>query len=179
MGASQYLNSVERRLTDSRFKVAREVALSDSRTARLAASRTKFSWKCLAVLSQHVIVVEMGQPEVADVRRLLDAGFEYAKKVDKVPLLRGFYMIVPCIVSSGVSPEVIDLVTAQRAKLRRRWSGSGWRRWSLLELPVAHDLATGGTHYFTGRRSAWGLVFFKDLRSLAADHLESETAQPQ
>ena len=48
-----------------------------------------------------------------------------------------------------------------------------WQHWSLYELPVAVNLGTGRTHYFRGR-SAWGALFFSNLRAIAADYIEGD-----
>ncbi len=169
MKAPEYLDSVEQRMSGSKFRVSRNVVLGDGRTVGLAATANRFSWKGLVLISQNLIVVHEEAPTAQDVRALLDAGFDYAKRVNKVPLLRGMqfgYMVIPCIVSSGLSPEVIGAVTAQPRK-----------RWSLSEFPVAHDFTSGATHYYTGR-SAWGVAFFSELRSLVATYLESDKPTP-
>ncbi len=163
MDFTEYLDSIERRMSGSRFRVSRDVVLEDGRTAPLTAQATRFSWKGLVLLSQHVVVVHEEAPRSQDVRALLDMSFHHAKKVNKVPLFRGLqfgYMVVPCIVSSGLSGELIDTVTAQPRK-----------RWSLFEFPVALDLSSGAAHYFKGR-SVWGAFYFSDLRALASTYLE-------
>ncbi len=139
------------------------MALPDGSTVDLAARRNSFSWKRLVLLSQHVLVTHKTAPTVADFQTLFQSGFEYAKKVNEVPLLRGMqfgYMIVPCIAAPSIDDAVVSNVTGQPGK-----------HWSLYELPVAVDLGTGGTHYFRGR-SAWGALFFSNLRAIAADYIE-------
>ncbi|MEE9582259.1 MAG: hypothetical protein V3W36_04890 [Acidimicrobiia bacterium] len=52
-------------------------------------------------------------------------------------------------------------------------TGQPGKHWSLSELPVAVNLGTGRTHYFRGR-SAWGALFFSNLRAIAADYIEGD-----
>lgn len=163
MEFSQFLDSVEQRMEGTKFKVSRDVALSDGSTVGLAARRNVFLWKGLVVLSQHILVMHRTAPTVADFQSLFHSGFEHAKKVNRVPLLRGMqfgYMVIPCIAGASMDGGVVGHVTGQPDK-----------HWSLYEFPVAVDLGSGKTHYFQGR-SVWGALFFSNLRTLASDYLE-------
>ena len=163
MDFSQFLDSVEQRMHGTKFKVSRDVALPDGTPVSLAARRDVFLWKGLVVLSQHILVTHKTAPTVADFQSLFRSGFEYAKKVNRVPLLRGLqfgYMVIPCIAAPSMNGVVVAHVTGQPDK-----------HWSLYEFPVAVDLGSGETHYFRGR-SLWGALFFSNLRALASDYLE-------
>ena len=163
MDFSQYLDSVERRMEGTKFKVSRDVALSDGSAVGLTARRNVFLWKGLSLLSQHIFVVYRAAPTVADFQSLFQSGLEHAKKVNKVPLLRGMqfgYMIIPCVAGATRDGGAVGYVNGQPRK-----------HWSVYEFPVAVDLGSGETDYFKGR-SAWGALFFSNLRALAADYLE-------
>jgi len=165
MDPSQFLDSVEQRMDGTKFKVSRDVTLSDGNAVSLAARRSVFLWKGLVVLSQHILVTHKTAPTVADFRSLFQSGFEHAKKVNRIPLLRGMqfgYMVIPCIAGPSMDRGVVSHVTGQPDK-----------HWSLYEFPVAVDLGSGETHYFRGR-SVWGALFFSNLRALVSDYLEAD-----
>jgi hypothetical protein len=148
---------LEKNLTASRFKVAREVTLPDETTADLAAARTTFSWKGLVVLSQHFLVRHLGSATPADFYALFDTGFIRAKRVNRVPLVRGMqfgYMVVPFIAVDAVTPEITAFV-ASRPR----------RHWSLFEFPVLYDLSTGEAHFYE-KTGAWGAFYFSNFRAL-------------
>jgi len=159
----QFRDSVEQRMDGTKFKVWRDVTLSDGNAVSLAARRNVFLWKGLVVLSQHILVMHKTAPTVADFRSLFQSGFEHAKKVNRIPLLRGMqfgYMVIPCIAGPSMDRGVVSHVTGQPDK-----------HWSLSEFPVAVDLGSGETHYFRGR-PAWGALYSSNLRALVSDFLE-------
>ncbi len=165
MDFPQFLDSVEQRMHGTKFKVSRDVTLPDGNTVGLAARRNTFLWKGLVVLSQHILVTHKTAPTVADFQSLFRSGFEHAKKVNRIPLLRGMqfgYVVIPCIAGPSMDRDVVNHVTGQPEK-----------HWSLYEFPVAVDLGSGETHYFRGR-SMWGALFFSNLRALASDYLEGD-----
>ena len=158
------LSTVERNLSSSRFRISREVSLPDGAMIDLAASRTTFSWKGLVINSQHFLLRHVPTATVADFRAVFDSGFLYAKRVNRVPLLRGLqfgYMIVPCIAVDSATPDLIAFAASRPRK-----------HWCLFEFPVLHDLSTGQTHYFQGT-AMWGAFFFSDLRSLTKSSVAS------
>jgi hypothetical protein len=157
------LSTLERNLSSSRFRVSRDVSLPDGATADLTASRTRFSWKGLVIISQHLLLRHLPTATVADFHALFDSGFLYAKRVNRVPLVRGLqfgYMVVPCIAIDTATPDLIAFASSRPRK-----------HWCIFEFPVLHDLSTGQTHYFQ-ETAMWGAFFFSDMRSLA----ESTTA---
>lgn len=164
MDFSQFVDSVEQSMDGTKFKVSRDVTLPDGSEVGLAARRNVFLWKGLVVLSQHILVMHKTAPTIADFQSLFQSGFEHAKKVNRVPLLRGMqfgYVVIPCIAGPSMDGGVVRYVTGQPDK-----------HWSLYEFPVAVDLGSGETHYFRGR-SMWGALFFSNLRALASDYLET------
>lgn len=161
------LSSIEQRLRAAKFNVVRDVALPDGSTAALAASRTHFSWKLFVFLSQHVLVAQVENPTVGTLQSLFDAGFRYAKRVNKVPLLRGFqfgYMVIPTIITAQPSRELLGYV-----------SKSPRKHFALFELPVVIDSATGAASYFQGR-PLWGFLYFSDMRAIVSKFIEGKTA---
>ena len=164
MDFSQFLDSVEQSMDGTKFKVSRDVTLPDGNEVGLAARRNVFLWKGLVFLSQHILVTQKTSPTIADFQSLFQSGFEHAKKVNRIPLLRGMqfgYMVIPCIAGPDLGGGVVRNVAGQPDK-----------HWSLYEFPVAVNLGSGETHYFRGR-SMWGALFFSNLRGLASDHLEA------
>ena len=158
------LLTVERNLSSSHFRVSRGVSLADGAPADLAASRTTFSWKGLVILSQHLLLRHVPTATVADFYALFDSGFIYAKRVNRVPLLRGLqfgYMVVPCIAVDSATPDLIAFASSRPRK-----------HWCIFEFPVLHDLSTGQTHYFQ-ETAMWGAFFFSDMRSLAQSSIPS------
>lgn len=153
-----FLSTVEKNLSSSPFRVSREVLLPDGTAADLTASRTTFSWKGLVILSQHLLLRHVASATASDFYALFESGFRYAKKVNRVPLLRGLqfgYMVVPCIAVDSATPDLITFASSRPRK-----------HWCIFEFPVLHDLSTGQTHYFQDT-AIWGAFFFSDMRSLA------------
>ena len=153
----ELLSTAERNLSSSHFRVSRDVSLPNSTTADLAASRTMFSWKGLVIISQHLLLRHAPTATVADFQALFGEGFRYAKRVNRVPLLRGMqfgYMIVPCIAVDATTPDLIAFASSRPRK-----------HWCIFEFPVLHDLSTGQTHYYH-ETAMWGAFFFSDARSL-------------
>ena len=158
------VSKVERNVSSSGFRVSLDVTLPNNTTADVAASRTKFSWKGLVVLSQHILLRHAPTPTVADFHTLFDNGFLYAKRVNRVPLLRGMqfgYMIIPCMAADSVTPDLIAYAISCPRK-----------HWCIFEFPVLYDLSTGQTHFFRGL-AAWGAFFFSDMRSITESAIEA------
>jgi hypothetical protein len=153
---------IERRLADGPFTVSRDVDLGGGATASLVASRTTFSWKGLAVLSQHLVVQQLARPTPHDIDQLLRRGFSVARRRNKVPLVRGMqfgFMLVAVVVADQVTQDVLDLVAQAPRK-----------RWGVFQLPVITEAATGNAHFFRGT-PLWGGLFFSDLRALIARYV--------
>lgn len=153
------LSAVEANLRDFGMQVSRSIELPDGSVADLFGSRTHFSWKGLVILSQHVVVRDFGDQVVtpADLKQLFDVGFRQAKKVNRVPLLRGMqfgYMVVPCVIVASADRVLIESTESQPPK-----------HWCLFEFPVVVDRSTGQTHYY-GQTALWGAAFFSDMRGL-------------
>jgi hypothetical protein len=158
------LATVDRNLGSSQFRVSHDVLLPDGSTADLAASRTTFSWKGLVIISQHLLLRHLSSATAADFYALFDSGFLYAKRVNRVPLLRGMqfaYMIVPCIAIDSVTPDLALFASSRPRK-----------HWAIFEFPVLYDLSTGQAHYFH-ETAMWGAFFFSDLRSLTQSTIGS------
>src|SRR5258708_22823304 len=101
---AEIIDSIARRLSDGGYKVSREVALLDGPVAKVAASRTYFSWNGLVILSQHIVVRQLDNARTQDLQELFEAGFRFGKHANWVPLLRGMqfgYMIIPIIVCTN------------------------------------------------------------------------------
>ena len=88
---------------------------------------------------------------------MFDGGFRHAKRVNRIPLLRGLqfgYIVVPWIVVDRATPELVSFAVGQPRK-----------HWALFEFPVLHDLSTGQTHYFQ-QTAMWGALYYSDMRAL-------------
>ena len=151
------VSTVERNISSSGFRSARNVSLPDNTAADLVASRTTFSWKGLVILSQHLLLRHLPTAAAQDFHALFAGGFLHAKRVNRIPLLRGMqfgYMVVPWIAVDEATPELISFAARRPRK-----------HWALFEFPVLYDLSTGQTHYFH-QTAMWGAFFFSDMRAL-------------
>jgi len=165
--SSPTLADIEQRLRAAKFSVVRDVLLPGGSTAALAASRTDFSWKLFVILSHHVIVAEVENATVGNMQTLFDAGFSYAKRVNKIPLLRGLqfaYTVIPSIITKNPGHELVEYVTKSPRK-----------HFALFELPVVIDTASGTVNYFHGR-PLWAFLYFSDMRSIVSKCIEGKPA---
>ncbi len=152
---SRFLAALQERLQAKGLRTTRDVTLPNGVMADLVASRTYFSWKGLVLLSQHVVVRCADSGTQADLEALFDAGFSHAKKVNRIPLLRGMqfgYMVIPCLVLHHADESV-----ARYAESLPR------KHWSLFEFPVVVDLNGDAVHYYR-KTALWGAAFFSDMR---------------
>ncbi len=158
------LDQITARLSEGPFKVKRDVVLPDGSTADITASRTYFSWKGLVILSQHVVVRHLDNARVQDMQELFEAGFQFGKRANRVPLLRGMgfgYMILPVIVGNSPDEALVQHVSACPRK-----------HWSLFEYPVLIDLDGGRTCHYQGT-AMWGAFFFSDMRRVVKRYVSS------
>jgi hypothetical protein len=156
------IDAIARRLSESGYKVSRDLALPKGPVANVAASRTYFSWKGLVVLSQHIVIRQLDNANVQDVQELFEAGFRFGKKANWVPLLRGMqfgYMVVPIIVGTAPDTALVQYVSASPRK-----------HWSLFEYPVVVDSRNWRTFHFQGT-ALWGAFFFSDLRRVVERYI--------
>ena len=156
------LATIDSRLSDSGYRVSRDVQLPDNGTAQLVASRAYLSWKGLVIQSRHVIVQTIDSPTVTDIRNLFESGFRIGKERNRVPLFRGLqfgYMIIPVIIANVVSDELRQHVSQQQRK-----------RFCLMEFPVVCDATSNDTFYFKGT-AFWGALYFSDLRNIVSRHI--------
>jgi hypothetical protein len=156
---ADFLAEVDANLRDYGMRVSHRVKLPDGPVADLFGSRTYFSWKGFVILSQHVAVCDYAGRTAtpADAQALFNAAFRQAKKVNRVPLLRGMqfgYMIIPCMVVASAGDDLIDYAESRPRK-----------HWSLFEFPVVIDRGTGRTYYYR-QTALWGAFFFSDMREL-------------
>ena len=159
-GDSDFLSAAYANMQDYGLHVSRQVQLPDGPLVDLFGSRTYFSWKGFVLISQHVAVRDYAGAAAtpADAQALFDAGFRQAKKVNRVPLLRGMqfgFMIVTCLVVATADRALIEYAESRRPA-----------RWSLFEFPVVVDRSTGRTHYYN-KTAIWGAFYFSDMRRLA------------
>ena len=116
--ATNFLSLVEERLENSPFNVSRDIAFLYGIPVSLAASRTYFSRRGFSYVSQHLLVSAREYVTVDDLQSLFDAGFKYAKSVNRLPLFRGMlfgYQIMPCIAAAVVDGAAIEYVSTERA----------------------------------------------------------------
>lgn len=156
-----YIDSTIQKMS-SKYRISNNVELSDGTVSTMTASRTCFSWKGLVIQSQHILIVQMDKPSVYDFKQLFESGFTFAKKTNRVPLIRGLqfgYMVIPVIATSNPSDELIKYVESPPEK-----------HWCIFEFPVLINLESGKTYYFQ-RTAFWGAFFFSDLRNIAQKYL--------
>jgi len=158
------IDGIARRLSEGGYKVSREVTLPEGPVARIAASRTYFSWKGLVILSQHIVVRQLDNANAQDVQELFEAGFRFGKQANWVPLLRGMqfgYMVIPIIVGTDPDSALVQYVSASPRK-----------HWSLFEYPVVVDSRNCRTFHFQGT-ALWGAFFFSDMRRVVERYVTS------
>jgi hypothetical protein len=164
MSTVEIIEAIANRLSANGYRVSRDMLLPDERSisltglrlvAGVAASKTYFSWKGLVIWSQHIVVRTMDNARIQDIQELFEAGFRFAKRANRVPLLRGMqfgYMVIPIIV--GVDPDI---------GLLEYISASPREHWSLAEYPVFIDSRNYQVFNFRGT-ALWGAFVFSDLR---------------
>jgi len=158
------INAIARRLGEGGYKVSRDVSLPEGSVAKVAASRTYFSWKGLVILSQHVVIRQLDNARTQDVQELFEAGFRFGKQANWVPLLRGMqfgYMVIPVIVGTDPDSALVQYVSASPRK-----------HWSLFEYPVVVDSRNCRTFNFQGT-ALWGAFFFSDMRQVVERYITS------
>jgi hypothetical protein len=158
------INAIARRLGEGGYKVSRDVSLPEGPVAKVAASRTYFSWKGLVILSQHVVIRQLDNARTQDVQELFEAGFRFGKQANWVPLLRGMqfgYMVIPVIVGTDPDSALVQYVSASPRK-----------HWSLFEYPVVVDSRNCRTFNFQGT-ALWGAFFFSDMRQVVERYITS------
>ncbi|HSY90993.1 MAG TPA: hypothetical protein VK812_06440 [Candidatus Binatus sp.] len=158
------IESIARRLSEGGYKVSREVTLPNGPTAKIAASKTYFSWKGLVILSQHIVVQQLDKAKTQDIQALFESGFRFGKHANWIPLLRGMqfgYMIIPVIVGANPDGALVQYV-----------SSSPRKHWSLFEYPVFVDSHNSETFSFQGT-AVWGAFFFSDLRKVIEKYITS------
>src|SRR5271169_6459307 len=158
------IDSIAQRLGKGGYKVSREVALPNGPMAKIAASRTYFSWKGLVILSQHIVVRQLDNARTQDIQELFEAGFRFGKRANWVPLLRGMqfgYMVIPIIVGADPDSALVQYVSASPRK-----------HWSLFEYPVFVDSRNSKVFHFQGT-AVWGAFFFSDLRRVVEKYITS------
>lgn len=157
------IDELVRRLASAGCSISDELPGVDVDDTVLMASKTIFSWKGCVFLSQHIVISEVSEPKVQDLQQLFDIGFSAAKKVNRIPLLRGMqfgYVVIPVIVAEVVSAEVLDYV----------WKAPS-NRWCLIEFPVICNARTGESWCFQGT-NLWGAFIFSDLRQFVCQFIE-------
>jgi hypothetical protein len=141
-GESDFLNMLQARCEDFGLRVSHGVEMPGGVRANLFASRTYFSWKGLIIISQRIVVCDFGDdyPTPEESEAIFDAGFKQAKRINRVPLLRGMqfgYMVVPCIVVETAYGDLIEYAESPPRK-----------HWALFEFPVVVERSTRETYYF-------------------------------
>ncbi|MFT7578850.1 MAG: hypothetical protein ACI9MR_000511 [Myxococcota bacterium] len=163
MDFETYAAGFEARLEPSKYKTNKQIPLANGETGEITAHRTSFTWKGLVWLSHHLVLTQKENPTPEDFKTLFDASFKFGKKVNSVPLPRGFqfgYLVVPIIAAHSFDQAALDYVTSAPSK-----------HFSLFEFPVLVDLKTGKAHYFE-KTGMWGAAFFSDLRKIAATYVD-------
>ena len=163
--ATNFLKLVEERLANSQFHISRGVALPGGVPVGLVASRTYFSRSGFSYVSQHLLVAGREHVTADDLQSLFDAGFKYAKSVNRLPLFRGMlfgYQIMPCIAATVVDEAAIEYMRSEPRK-----------RFALIEFPAIHDLSSGQTHYYRGS-AVWGGLYFAEMKAVVRQFVEGD-----
>ena len=135
-------------LAQARYRIRTGEQLN-AKPIRFVASKIK--WIPLAILSTHIVVLEKDQAKPQDIKELFDIGFRLAKRINRVPLLRGMqfaYAVIPLIVGKDPDSELLLYVASAPRP-----------HWSLVEFPVVMDLTRHQVAFFEGYRNLGGLMW--------------------
>ncbi|HTC93813.1 MAG TPA: hypothetical protein VK699_10210 [Terriglobales bacterium] len=156
---SNFLSTVCANMRNYGLTVSDRVTLPSGPVVDYFGSRTYFSWKGFVILSQHVAVRDYADMRATpmDAEALFEASFRQAKKVNRVPLLRGMqfgFMVIPCLIVANADQALVEYAERRPPK-----------HFSLFQFPVVVDRSTGKTHYYK-QTALWGAFFFSDMREV-------------
>lgn len=125
---------------------------------------TKTIFVPVGITSVNIVAIEKDKAKPHDADNLADIGFTLAKRMNRVPLLRGMsfvYVIVPLII--GKDPDLELLLYAS--------SAPGWWRFGMGKLPVVVDLTSSKTVFFEGWDKVGGAII-PSIQKIVTKHIE-------
>lgn len=157
-------DDLSRQLEKARYRVRTGEELG-ARPIRFVASKIKGfpAWIPIAMLSTHIVVLEKDKANPQDIQNLFDIGFGLAKRINRIPLLRGMqfgYAVIPIVV--GRDPD---------AELLRYAAAAPRRHWALFEFPVVVDLTKYEVAFFEGLKTH-GALIWPILQEIIIKHVE-------
>jgi len=150
------------RLSQARYHIRTGEQLNAA-PVRFVASKMKFIIPVLALMSTHIVVLEKDEAKPNDMDNLFDMGFMLAKRINRIPLLRGMqfgYSIIPLIVGKNPDSELLLYAAL-----------SPETRFSLFKFPVVMDLTRHQVAYFEGFKK-FGGVIWPILQKIVTTHIE-------
>jgi hypothetical protein len=150
------------RLSKARFHI-RTGAQLRAEPISFVASKTKFVLFGFVLMSTHIVVLEKDAATANDIEGLCDTGFKLARRINWVPLPRGFqfgYSILPLIVGKNPDPELL-LCAASPPELR----------WGVSRFPVVVDLTENQVAFFEGFKKL-GAAHWPILQKIVIEHIE-------
>lgn len=150
------------RLAKARFRVRTGEELG-ALPVRFVASKTIFVPTALCLMSVHVVVLENDSARPHDIDNLFDIGFKFAKRINKIPLLRGMqfgYVVMPLIIG-----KVLDRETLLYAATSPSY------RFALMEFPIVIDLMQCRVVFFEGFTKV-GSAVLPSVQDIVTKHIE-------
>ncbi len=135
----------------------------DVQSIRFVASKTKFFFPMLGLLSTHIVVLEKDDAKPSDIDNLFDIGFKLAKKINWIPLLRGMqfgYVVIPLIVGRDPDSDLL-LYAALTPKAH----------FALFGFPVVVDLTRYQVAFFEGYKKLGGMMW-PIMQKIVTQHIE-------
>ena len=157
-------DDLSRRLAKARYRIRTGEELG-ARSICFVASKIKGfpAWIPIAMLSTHIVVLEKDKANPRDMQNLFDIGFGLAKRINKIPLLRGMqfgYAVIPIVVGKDPDSELLWYAASAPR-----------RHWSLFEFPVVVDLTKYQVAFFEGFKTQGGLIW-PILQDIVTKHIE-------
>lgn len=151
------------RLAKAHYRIRRGEQL-DAQPVQFVASKTIFIFTGLLLVSVNIVVLEQDEAKPYDIDNLSDIGFNLAKRMNRVPLLRGMqfgYVVMPMIV--GKNPDSESLLYAASAP--SRW------RFGLIKFPIVVDLTRCQVAFFEGYAKLGGAIW-PSIQKIVTSHIE-------
>lgn len=157
--------NISQELTRARYRIRTGESLHAENIC-FVASKVKFFPKYipLSLVSTHIVVMEQDDAAPHDINELFETGFQLAKRINRIPLLRGMqfcYAILPLIIGNNPSSELLlHAATAPKS------------RFSLFSLPVVINTSTNRVVFFEGFKTVGGMIW-PVLQEIVIKHVES------
>lgn len=159
--------AITERLSESLVKAHFRVRTGEqlgAQPVRFLASKTIFVFAGFFLLSTHIVALEKDGAKPHDIDNLFDDGFKLAKRMNRVPLLRGMqfgYAVMPMIIGKNLDSE--SLLYAASAPTMPQFA--------LHKFPILVDLTRCQVAFFEGFTKFGGAIL-PDVQKIITKHIE-------